>query len=119
MMMAIKPLKLLCQNAQNIPMDNSKIPPNMASDFNILPLGKARSGLSVLSKSWSNTSLKTTPPAYKHIVDMPKNRTELMSIKLNKNPTIDMPAKTSVKDVMTFAGRINSMNALIFAFINE
>jgi hypothetical protein len=50
---------------------------------------------------------------------MPKNRTEFMSMKLNKNPTIDMPAKTSVKDVMTFAGRISSMNALIFAFINE
>jgi hypothetical protein len=91
----------------------------MASDFNILPLGNARSGLSILSKTWSNTSLKTTPPAYKHMVEMPKNRTELMSIKLNKNPTIDMPAKTSVKDVMTFAGRISSMNALIFAFINE
>jgi hypothetical protein len=117
--MAMNPLNLLYQNAQNIPVDNSKIPPNMASDFNILPLGKARSGLSVLSKSWSNTSLKTTPPAYKHMVEMPKNRTEFRSIKLNKNPTIDIPAKTSVKDVMTFAGRISSMNALIFAFINE
>ena len=119
MIMEIKPLKLLCQNAQNIPMDNSEIPPNMASDFKIRPLGKARSGLSILSNSWSNTSLKTTPPAYKHMVDMPKNTTELRSIKLNINPTIDMPAKTSVKDVMTFAGRISSMKALIFAFINE
>jgi hypothetical protein len=117
--MEIKPLNLLCQNAQNIPMDNSKIPPNMASDFKIRPLGNARSGLSALSNSWSNTSLKTTPPAYKHMVEIPKNTTEFRSIKLNINPTIDMPAKTSVKDVMTFAGRISSMKALIFAFINE
>jgi hypothetical protein len=119
MIRAIKPLKLLCQKAQNIPMNRSKVPPKMASDFNILPLGNARSGLSILSKSWSNTSLNTTPPAYKHMVDMPKNRIEFISKKLNINPTIDMPAKTSVKDVTTFAGRISSMNALIFAFINE
>jgi hypothetical protein len=53
------------------------------------------------------------------MVDRPKNSTEFMSIKLNINPTMDMPAKTSVKDVMTFAGRMSSMKALIFAFINE
>ena len=72
MMVAITALLTETRLAAIIPKSKSKLPSIAAPVSVAFPLGIGRSGRSKASSLASNTSLKTTPPPYKPIVDISK-----------------------------------------------
>ena len=115
---ANNPEMLFTINAAIIPINNKTLPSVTASLIVTTPFGIGLSGLSTLSNAASNTSLKTTPPPYKPIVEIHKSiiGKKLICAKLEdtKKPEIAMPASTSDTEVMILAGRINCRKPVVF-----
>jgi hypothetical protein len=86
-----------------IPANNRMLPSIAASIIVIVPLGIGLSGLSILSNAASNTSLKTTPPPYKPIVEIHKNiagkTPSAGKLVFIRNPDMAIPASTSDTEV--------------------
>ena len=99
---------LLTKNANKSPRINKIIPNKIALDFFIKPEGIGLSGLSTESRVASNTSLKTTPPAYSPMVERQINSTSKVEVVSPFTTAVAMvtPANTSATAVTKFAGRI-------------
>ena len=109
---------LLTNAAVITPANNRALPSIAASVIVTVPLGIGLSGLSILSNAASNTSLKTTPPPYKPIVEIHKSIAGKISsaekFAFIKNPDMAIPASTSDTEVTILAGRINCRKPFIF-----
>jgi hypothetical protein len=112
------PEVILTKNAQIIPNAIRRDASLVASVLVIRPLGMGRSGRSTISRSASKTSLKTTPPPYRPMVDRQRSKTgkrfgTAFKLKM-RYPEIATPAKISATEVTMFAGLISLRYPVVF-----